>query len=84
MPVEDANICSCYFCFRNARTLFASMLSEDALIMPCKGVLKLCAMSLPVSLPTNYSLFSFGQKNRVFFPSNNWGTAGLVEESSQP
>ena len=26
------------------------MLSKDALIMPCKGVLKLCAMSLPVSL----------------------------------
>ncbi|VAI68416.1 unnamed protein product [Triticum turgidum subsp. durum] len=33
--------------FWNARTLFHSMLSEDALIMPCKGVLKLCAMSLP-------------------------------------
>ncbi|XP_037423854.1 protein arginine N-methyltransferase 7-like [Triticum dicoccoides] len=33
--------------FWNARTLFDSMLSEDALIMPCKGVLKLCAMSLP-------------------------------------
>jgi hypothetical protein len=24
------------------------MLSEDAFIMPCKGILKLCAMSLPV------------------------------------
>ncbi|VAH99846.1 unnamed protein product [Triticum turgidum subsp. durum] len=33
--------------FWNARTLFHSILSEDALIMPCKGVLKLCAMSLP-------------------------------------
>ncbi|KAF7105648.1 hypothetical protein CFC21_106429 [Triticum aestivum] len=33
--------------FWNARTLFDSMLSADALIMPCKGVLKLCAMSLP-------------------------------------
>ncbi|KAM3206199.1 hypothetical protein ACQJBY_061714 [Aegilops geniculata] len=33
--------------FWNAGTLFHSLLSEDALIMPCKGVLKLCAMSLP-------------------------------------
>lgn len=27
-----------------------SILSEDAVIMPCKGILKACAMSLPVSL----------------------------------
>ncbi|KAF0911674.1 hypothetical protein E2562_011676, partial [Oryza meyeriana var. granulata] len=33
--------------FWNVRTLLDSMLSEDAFIMPCKGVLKLCAMSLP-------------------------------------
>uniref|UniRef100_A0ACD5ZS03 Uncharacterized protein n=1 Tax=Avena sativa TaxID=4498 RepID=A0ACD5ZS03_AVESA len=33
--------------FWNARTLLDPMLSKDALIMPCKGVLKLCAMSLP-------------------------------------
>lgn len=26
-----------------------SMLSEDVSIMPCKGILKACAMSLPVS-----------------------------------
>lgn len=25
------------------------VLSKDALIMPCKGILKACAMSLPVS-----------------------------------
>ncbi|PNT76727.1 hypothetical protein BRADI_1g52270v3 [Brachypodium distachyon] len=33
--------------FWNARTLLDSMLSKDALIVPCKGILKLCAMSLP-------------------------------------
>uniref|UniRef100_A0A0E0DVI6 Protein arginine N-methyltransferase domain-containing protein n=1 Tax=Oryza meridionalis TaxID=40149 RepID=A0A0E0DVI6_9ORYZ len=33
--------------FWNVRTLLDSMLSEDAFIMPCKGILKLCAMSLP-------------------------------------
>lgn len=26
-----------------------SVLSEDVCIMPCKGILKACAMSLPVS-----------------------------------
>ncbi|XP_015896609.3 protein arginine N-methyltransferase 1.6 isoform X1 [Ziziphus jujuba] len=29
------------------RTLLNSVLSEDALIFPCKGILKACAMSLP-------------------------------------
>ncbi|XP_040380997.1 protein arginine N-methyltransferase 7 isoform X1 [Oryza brachyantha] len=33
--------------FWNVRTLLDSMLSEDAFIMPCKGILRLCAMSLP-------------------------------------
>lgn len=33
--------------FWNARTLLDPMLSKDALIVPCKGILKLCAMSLP-------------------------------------
>lgn len=33
--------------FWNARTLLDSMLSEDAFIIPCKGILKFCAMSLP-------------------------------------
>lgn len=33
--------------FWSVRTLLDSMLSEDAFIMPCKGILKLCAMSLP-------------------------------------
>lgn len=26
-----------------------SVLSEDVVIMPCKGILRACAMSLPVS-----------------------------------
>ncbi|XP_060972231.1 protein arginine N-methyltransferase 1.6 isoform X3 [Cannabis sativa] len=33
--------------FWKERTMLNSVLSEDALIMPCKGVLKACAMSLP-------------------------------------
>lgn len=30
--------------------MLSSALSEDALILPCKGILKACAMSLPVSV----------------------------------
>jgi hypothetical protein len=41
------------FCFglglRKERTLLDSVLSKDVMIMPCKGILKACAMSLPVS-----------------------------------
>ncbi|KAK6274957.1 hypothetical protein POUND7_004666 [Theobroma cacao] len=33
--------------FWRDRTLLDPVLSEDALIMPCKGILKACAMSLP-------------------------------------
>ncbi|XXG75868.1 hypothetical protein AAC387_Pa08g0347 [Persea americana] len=33
--------------FWKERTKLDSVLSEDALIMPCKGILKACAMSLP-------------------------------------
>ncbi|KAF5180220.1 arginine N-methyltransferase [Thalictrum thalictroides] len=33
--------------FWKARTMLDSVLSEDAIIMPCKGILKACAMSLP-------------------------------------
>lgn len=32
---------------RNERTLLDPLLSEDAFIMPCKGILRFCAMSLP-------------------------------------
>ncbi|KAB1217016.1 Protein arginine N-methyltransferase 1.6 [Morella rubra] len=33
--------------FWKERTILAPVLSEDVLIMPCKGILKACAMSLP-------------------------------------
>ncbi|URE19675.1 Protein arginine N-methyltransferase [Musa troglodytarum] len=33
--------------FWKERTLLDSILSEDVVIMPCKGILKVCAMSLP-------------------------------------
>nr|CAB3469178.1 unnamed protein product [Digitaria exilis] len=33
--------------FWNERTLLESLLSEDVFIMPCKGILRICAMSLP-------------------------------------
>ncbi|XP_062227817.1 protein arginine N-methyltransferase 7 isoform X2 [Phragmites australis] len=33
--------------FWSERTLFDPLLSEDAFIMPCKGILRFCAMSLP-------------------------------------
>ncbi|OMO52452.1 O-methyltransferase, family 3 [Corchorus olitorius] len=33
--------------FWKERTLLDPVLSEDALVMPCKGILKACAMSLP-------------------------------------
>jgi hypothetical protein len=32
--------------FWNERTLLDPLLSEDAFIMPCRGILRLCAMSL--------------------------------------
>lgn len=34
---------------RKQRSLLDSILSEGAVIIPCKGLLKACAMSLPVS-----------------------------------
>jgi type III protein arginine methyltransferase len=42
---------------RNERTLLDPLLSEDAFIMPCKGILRFCAMSLPVSLSNIYLSF---------------------------
>ncbi|KAJ8461639.1 hypothetical protein OPV22_034565 [Ensete ventricosum] len=33
--------------FWKERTLLDSILAEDAVIMPCKGILKVCAMSIP-------------------------------------
>ncbi|KAG2624158.1 hypothetical protein PVAP13_3KG108700 [Panicum virgatum] len=33
--------------FWNERTLLDPLLSEDALVVPCKGILRFCAMSLP-------------------------------------
>ncbi|KAJ1257534.1 hypothetical protein BS78_10G003500 [Paspalum vaginatum] len=33
--------------FWNERTLLEPLLSEDAIVMPCKGILRFCAMSLP-------------------------------------
>lgn len=35
--------------WRKERTTLDDILSEDVIIMPSKGVLKACAMSLPVS-----------------------------------
>lgn len=33
-----------------------AVLSEDAFIMPCKAILKACALSIPVSyVPTHYA-----------------------------
>lgn len=46
---------------RKERTMLNSVLSEDALILPCKGILKACAMSLPVS---------FAHVTSVLFPPN--------------
>lgn len=37
------------YAFRSERTKLNSILSEDVVIMPCKGILRACAMSLPVS-----------------------------------
>lgn len=34
--------------FRKERTMLDSVLAEDVLVMPCKAMLKACAMSLPV------------------------------------
>ncbi|PUZ58356.1 hypothetical protein GQ55_5G503100 [Panicum hallii var. hallii] len=42
--------------FWNERTLLDPLLSEDAFIMPCKGILRLCAMSLPDLWRTRCSL----------------------------
>ncbi|KAL8262661.1 hypothetical protein R6Q59_024010 [Mikania micrantha] len=44
--------------FWSKRTMLDSMLSEDACIMPCKGVLKACAMSLP-KLSDTYTIMEF-------------------------
>ncbi|GKV50137.1 hypothetical protein SLEP1_g56849 [Rubroshorea leprosula] len=37
-------------CFWKDRTMLDPILSKDVLIMPCKGMLKACAMSLARSL----------------------------------
>uniref|UniRef100_A0A0E0L6T0 Protein arginine N-methyltransferase domain-containing protein n=1 Tax=Oryza punctata TaxID=4537 RepID=A0A0E0L6T0_ORYPU len=47
MEVKECFRGKIYVSGSNVRTLLDSMLSEDAFIMPCKGILKLCAMSLP-------------------------------------
>ena len=56
---------SCFSDSRNERTLLDPLLSEDAFIMPCKGILRLCAMSLPVS-PSYIHLFCFSLSPIIF------------------
>jgi hypothetical protein len=56
---------------RNERTLLEPLLSEDAFIMPCKGILRFCAMSLPVSAVSFFFLsldyFIFCLCRELFF-----------------
>lgn len=57
--MQEAYLCFVIFLFvllflalnwiRKERTMLDPVLSRDVLIMPCKGILKACAMSLPVS-----------------------------------
>lgn len=42
-------IISTRLCFRKDRTALDYILSEDAMIIPSKGILRACAIYLPVS-----------------------------------
>ncbi|OWM86439.1 hypothetical protein CDL15_Pgr021526 [Punica granatum] len=43
---KEVNINSCVYA-RKEKSQLNSVLSKDAVVMPCKGILKVCAMSLP-------------------------------------
>ena len=75
------------FYSRNERTLLDPLLSEDALVVPCKGILRFCAMSLPVSSSSSYILifiFLLALLFSVWRNPENCDPAGLMEESLQP
>lgn len=68
------------YAFRSERTKFNSILSEDVLIMPCKGILRACAMSLPVrNLLYLHVVFDSLILMMVIFSD-----LGSLEKSSEP
>lgn len=56
--------------------MLGPLLSEDAFIMPCKGILRFCAMSLPVSPSCIYHFVCLGS---VTFTSAKIGLSLLQD-----
>lgn len=70
------------YAFRSERTKFNSILSEDVLIMPCKGILRACAMSLPVS--SYYLLYLHVVFDSLILMMVIVSDLGSLEKSSEP
>ncbi|KAD3641178.1 hypothetical protein R6Q59_003807 [Mikania micrantha] len=66
--------------FWSKRTMLDSMLSEDVCIMPCKGILKACAMSLPDLWRSRHALENIEGFDHTMV-NTTLGACGLSSES---
>ncbi|XP_076943445.1 protein arginine N-methyltransferase 7-like [Bidens hawaiensis] len=66
--------------FWSKRTMLDSMLSDDVCIMPCKGILKACAMSLPDLWRSRHALGDIEGVNHTMV-NDTLGACGPSSES---
>ncbi|XP_024994592.1 protein arginine N-methyltransferase 7 isoform X2 [Cynara cardunculus var. scolymus] len=70
--------------FWSKRTMLDSILSEDVCIMPCKGILKACAMSLPDLWRSRRSLENIEGFDHTMVNSTLGACGGLSSSSESP
>ncbi|KAI3727461.1 hypothetical protein L6452_16075 [Arctium lappa] len=70
--------------FWSKRTMLDSILSEDVCIMPCKGILKACAMSLPDLWRSRRSLENIEGFDHTMVNSTLGACGGLSSSKESP
>ncbi|PWA45607.1 protein arginine methyltransferase 7 [Artemisia annua] len=70
--------------FWSKRTMLDSILSEDVCIMPCKGILKACAMSLPDLWRSRRALENIEGFDHTMVNSTLGACGGLSSSSESP
>nr|GEX32015.1 protein arginine N-methyltransferase 1.6 [Tanacetum cinerariifolium] len=70
--------------FWSKRTMLDSILSEDVCIMPCKGILKACAMSLPDLWRSRRALENIEGFDHTMVNSTLGACGGLSSTSDSP
>lgn len=70
--------------FWSKRTMLDSILSEDVCIMPCKGILKACAMSLPDLWKSRRALENIEGFDHTMVNSTLGACGGISSSSESP